>query len=159
VRFTEVGQLRVAAPAEAALAVLWDIRSIASYEPKVRSATVSPSGARNGTFFARGSFTGLPWSGTFTYQLTRSGFYSRMKPGALGLQVQGGFFVASASACQCVITHYERYECPCWLSPLTVPARSYLRRAIKEELDALARLICREQGGELLRHDQRSRGG
>lgn len=64
-------------------------------------------------------------------------------PGALGVGVLGGFVVTSESAGRCVIAHYERYDLPSWLSPLSTLARPYLRRAMSRELRALARLICR----------------
>ena len=140
-RRTAVGKIAVEASAENALAVLWDIKSIACYEPKVDSALVTPGTQKQGTYFARGHFAGLPWSGTFTYELNHHGFYSEMKRGAFGVKVQGGFVVTSESLDKCLITHYERYEFPYWLAPLSLIVRLYLHRAMKKELSNLAQLI------------------
>lgn len=140
-RRTEVGKITVEVSAEKALAVLWDIKSIARYEPKVDSALVIPGTQTEGTYLARGRFAGIPWSGTFTYELNHHGFYSEMKRGAFGVKVQGGFVVIAESLDKCLITHYERYEFPSWLSPLSLFVRLYLRRAMEKELSNLAQLI------------------
>ena len=140
-RRTEVGKIAVEVSAEKALAVLWDIKSIECYEPKVDSALVIPGTQNKGTYFARGRFAGIPWSGLFTYELNHHGFYSEMKRGAFGVKVQGGFVVTSESLDQCLITHYERYEFPSWLSPLSLFVRLYLHRAMKKELGNLVQLI------------------
>ncbi len=140
-RRTEVGKIAVEVSAEKALAVLWDIKSIECYEPKADSALVIPGTQNKGTYFARGRFAGIPWSGLFTYELNHHGFYSEMNRGAFGVKVQGGFVVTSESSNKCLITHYERYEFPCWLSPLSLFVRLYLHRAMKKELGNLVQLI------------------
>ena len=140
-RRTEVGKIAVEVSAEKALAVLWDIKSIECYEPKVDSALVIPGTQNKGTYFARGHFAGIPWGGLFAYELNHHGFYSEMKRGAFGVKVQGGFVVTSESSDKCLITHYERYEFPYWLSPISLFVRLYLHRAMKKELSNLAQLI------------------
>lgn len=142
-RRTEVGKIAVAVSAEQALAVLWAIKFIECYEPKVDAVFVLPATQNKGTYFARGHFAGIPWSGTFTYELNQHGFYSEMKRGVFGVKVQGGFVVTAASLGQCLITHYERYEFPAWLSPFSLFVRFYLHRAMKQELSNLAQLIQR----------------
>ena len=142
-RRTEVGKIAVEVSAEKALAVLWDIKAIECYEPKVDSALVISGTQNKGTYFPRGHFAGVPWSGAFTYELNHYGFYSEMKRRAFGVQVQGGFVVTSESSDKCLITHYERYEFPAWLSPLSLFVRLYLQRAMKKELGNLAQLIHR----------------
>ena len=140
-RCTEVGKIAVEVSAEKALALLWDIKSIECYEPKVDSASVIPGTENKRTYFASGHFAGIPWSGAFTYELKHHGFSSEMKRGAFGVKVQGGFVVTSESLDKCLITHYERYEFPYWLSPLSLFVGLYLHRAMKKELGNLAQLI------------------
>jgi len=128
-------------PAEKALAVLWDIKSLELYEPKVDSAQVRPETERKGTYSATGHFARWHWRGEFSYELNDHGFHSKMIRGPRGFSVKGGFIVQSGNANSCCITHYEHYEFPYWMSPFALLARLYLYWAMKKELRDLAKII------------------
>ncbi|MCI0694246.1 hypothetical protein L0337_19845 [candidate division KSB1 bacterium] len=128
-------------PAEKALAVLWDIKSLELYEPKVDSAQVRPETERKGIYSAKGHFAGIPWRGEFSYELNDHGFHSEMIRGPMRIEVNGGFIVNSEGPDSCLITHYEHYRFPYWISPLTLLARPYLHWAMRKELRELAGTI------------------
>ncbi len=112
------GRVSVPVPAEHVVAFLWDLGSLARYEPKVDAVKVRPVTEKTGTYAAQGRFAGLPWGGRFSYALNPHGFHSEMIRGPRGMRVQGGFVVKSEGADVCLITHYERYQFPRWLFPL-----------------------------------------
>lgn len=135
------GKTTLEMPVKKALAIIRKLQFLELYEPKVDSAQVKAATEMTGFYRATGHFAGLPWGGKFFYELEEDGFRSQMLGGSLGIKVMGGFRVKPESDASCVITHYERYEFPSWLSPFIFLIRSYLRRAMKEELRNLVKLI------------------
>jgi len=138
---TCTGKISVGAPAEQALAVLWDIQNLKLYEPKADSAQIEPETKTNGTYIVQGRFAGMRWRGKFSYEINDRGFHSEMLQGPSGVQVNGGFAVNSEGAQRCQITHYENYQLPHWMSLLALLIRIYLFWAMKKELRDLADVI------------------
>ncbi len=52
------GRVPIDLPAENALAVLWDIKTLELYEPKVSSVQVQPAMGKKGTYSTTGRFAG-----------------------------------------------------------------------------------------------------
>jgi len=138
---TCTGKISVGAPAEQALAVLWDIQNLKLYEPKADSAQVEPETKTNGTYIVQGRFAGMRWRGKFSYEINDRGFHSEMLQGPSGVRVNGGFVVQAEDSRRCQITHYENYRFSHWMSPLSLPIRFYLFWAMKKELRDLADVI------------------
>ncbi|MCW5968655.1 MAG: hypothetical protein KIT57_09085 [Blastocatellales bacterium] len=124
-----------------AVAVIKDLKWLAHYEPKVDSVRIEPKTQMCGSYTACGRFAGLPWRGSFSYEMRPHGFHSKMISGPWGVQVSGGFVVRSNEQCRCRVIHYERYQLSWWLWPLVFLLRLYLKRAMKDELCAVAKLI------------------
>lgn len=140
VTVTDSVQLEV--PAEQALAVLWEVKNLSLYEPKVDAMQVEPETRERGTYAIKGRFAGFPWRGIFSYALNPRGFHSELLKGPPSVRMNGGFVVTSGRSGQCRITHYERYQFLSWLAPLAPLIRLYLTWAIKQELRGLARIIA-----------------
>lgn len=130
-------------PSEKALDLLQDLTNIQKYEPKVESAQVYPTDHKSGFYAVSGLFAGLPWKGKFSYEHTEKGFHSEMQEGPLAGKVRGGFVVSRQSDIACKIVHYEEYEFPSGLFLLTPFLRTYLRRAIKKELQLISLSISK----------------
>jgi hypothetical protein len=130
--------------AEQALAILWDVKNLSLYEPKVDAMQVEPEAEGRGTYAVRGRFAGLPWRGIFSYVLNPRGFHSELLKGPSGVRMNGGFVVTSGRADKCLITHYERYQFTSWLALLGPLIRLYLTWAIKKELRGLAVVISKK---------------
>jgi hypothetical protein len=131
-------------PAEQALAILWDVKNLSLYEPKVDAMQVKPETEERGTYAIMGRFAGLPWRGIFSYVLNPRGFHSELLEGPSGVKMNGGFVVTPGHAGQCLITHYERYQFTSWLALLAPLIRLYLTWAIKKELRGLAAVISKK---------------
>jgi len=131
-------------PAEQALAILWDVKNLSLYEPKVDAMQVKPETEEKGTYSIWGRFAGLPWRGIFSYALNPRGFHSELLEGPSSVKMNGGFVVTSGRADQCLITYYERYQFTSWLALLAPLIRLYLTWAIKKELDGLAVVISKK---------------
>jgi len=140
-RVSVIGKVGVGLPAENVLAALWEISNLGDYEPKVDFVRVMPETEMKGRYSAAGRFAGIRWSGRFFYKLNRRGFHSEMVEGPPGVGVYGGFVVKPEGPDRCAITHYERYQFPRWLLPLTVPLRVYLSWTIRKELRNLVKVI------------------
>ncbi len=135
------GRVPIDLPAENALAVLWDIKTLELYEPKVSSVQVQPAMGKKGTYSTTGRFAGIAWEGEFSYELNNYGFHSEMITGPMGIKVDGGFIIKSEGSERCLITHYETYHFPRVFIPLVPLIRIYLYWAMKKELRDLARII------------------
>jgi hypothetical protein len=141
-RISVTGTIAIDLPAENALAVLWDLKSIALYEPKVDSAWIKPETKKTGTYSLRGRFAGVPWDGNFIYELNDRGFHSEMtRSRPPGVSMNGGFVVKAECPDRCSVTHYERYRFSFWMLPLIPLFRPYLAWAMKKEMNQLAEVI------------------
>ncbi|MGH9267453.1 MAG: hypothetical protein ACRD0D_04680 [Acidimicrobiales bacterium] len=108
---TVVRERHIDAPAERAVAVVQHLGSLPVWECKARRITVTPSGARHGTYTACGRIMGLiPWGARFDYELTDRGFHSWMPAPIWGMQVAGGFRVTGHTPYTCTVLHYEQYQ-------------------------------------------------
>jgi hypothetical protein len=143
-KMTVTDSIPLGLPAEQALAILWDVKNLRLYEPKVDAMRVEPETEGRGTYAVRGRFAGLPWRGIFSYVLNPRGFHSELLEGPSGVRMNGGFVVTSGRADQCLITHYERYQFTSWLALLAPLIRLYLTWAIKKELRGLAGVISKK---------------
>lgn len=120
----------------AARAVVCDISSIAESELKAHEVEVSPTGPDTGTYWVRGSFAGVPWSGRFRYRLHEAGFHSvNIDTRRFGIDISGGFVVTEGSAPgTCRMRHYEQYLLPWRLVPLKPVLSAFLRHSMVPEL-------------------------
>lgn len=102
---TVVRERHIDAPAERAVAVVQHLGSLPVWECKARRITVTPSGARHGTYTACGRIMGLiPWGARFDYELTDRGFHSWMPAPIWGMQVAGGFRVTGHTPYTCTVS-------------------------------------------------------
>lgn len=140
-KVTVTDSIQLGVPTEQALAVLWEVKNLSLYEPKVGAMWVEPETEERGTYAIVGRFAGLPWRGKFSYILNPRGFHSELLSGPPNVRVNGGFIVKSGGADRCLISHYERYQFSSWLALLAPLIRLYLTWAIKKELRGLAEII------------------
>lgn len=143
-KVTVVDSIPLGLSAEQALTILWDVKNLSLYEPKVDAMQVKPETEERGTYAIMGRFAGLPWRGIFSYVLNPRGFHSELLEGPSGVKMNGGFVVTPGHAGQCLITHYERYQFTSWLALLAPLIRLYLTWAIKKELRGLAAVISKK---------------
>lgn len=141
-KVTVTDSVQLDVPAEQALAVLWEVKNLSLYEPKVDAMRVEPETPERGIYAIQGRFAGVPWRGIFSYVLNPRGFHSELLNGPLNVRMNGGFVVTSKRSEQCLITHYERYQFSSWLALLAPLIRLYLTWAVKKELRGLAGIIC-----------------
>ncbi|MGZ3696548.1 MAG: SRPBCC family protein [Bdellovibrionota bacterium] len=127
----------IALPEQTLLNFLHDIGNIARYEPKVDEATVDPIDRRHGSYQVRGRFAGMPWKGAFSYTLRGDGFHSEVLAPVSGVRVDGGFRVKALEDGTCELHHWENYRLPFVAAPFLPFLRLYLKRALKEELQAI----------------------
>ena len=131
-------RILVSAPRDSVQKYLSDLREIAKYEPKVNSIEVAPpaEGHEGREASAHGRFFGLPWHGTFRFEMTQDGGYHgvmvhgplrRMECRMLLRPVIGGT----------VVEHDEAYELPLFLRPLKSLIRGWLNHTLESELDLI----------------------
>jgi hypothetical protein len=129
-------RILVSAPRDSVQKYLSDLRAIAKYEPKVSSIELSPAaeGVSGQEAAAQGRFFGLPWRGTFRFDMTTDGGYR-------GVMVRGPLrrmetrMVLRPVIGGTVIEHDEVYELPLYLRPLTAMIRRWLDKSLETELD------------------------
>jgi hypothetical protein len=129
-------RILVSAPRDSVQKYLSDLSEIAKYEPKVSSIEVAPpvEGVAGQEASAQGRFFGLPWHGTFRFEMTVDGGYH-------GVMIHGPL---RRMECRMhlrpviggtVIEHDETYELPLLLRPLTSMIRGWLKKSLETELD------------------------
>jgi hypothetical protein len=124
-------RILVSAPRDSVQKYLSDLREIAKYEPKVDAIEVAPEGAQAA---ASGRFLGLPWRGTFRFEMTKDGGYR-------GVMVQGPLrtmesrIVLRPVIGGTLIEHDEIYDLPFFLRPLRPLVRRWLDHTLESELD------------------------
>lgn len=126
-------RILVSAPRDSVQKYLSDLREIAKYEPKVDAIALSPD-ASGIEAAASGRFLGLPWRGTFRFEMTRDGGYrgvmvqgplSRMESRIVLRPVIGGT----------LIEHDEIYDLPFFMRPLKSLVKRWLDHTLESELD------------------------
>lgn len=131
-------RILVSAPRDSVRKYLSDLSEIAKYEPKVSSIEVAPvvEGAASREASAHGRFFGLPWHGTFRFDMTQDGGYRgvmlhgplrRMDCRVVLRPVIGGT----------LIEHDENYEIPLLLRPFNAVIRRWLDKTLESELDSI----------------------
>lgn len=121
---------------------LWNIQNLERYEPKVISSHVQEETNRTGTYTAWGFFAILPWRGTFSYQLTDTGFTSELLNSPIpSIHVKGGFLIKDEGNDQCQIIHYEKYKLPKWLSCMAPLIKTYVNWSMGRELNNIISII------------------
>jgi hypothetical protein len=131
-------RILVSAPRDSVQKYLSDLREIAKYEPKVTSIEVAPAaeGVAGQEASAQGRFFGLPWHGTFRFEMTQDGGYR-------GVMVHGPLrrmeirMVLRPVIGGTVIEHDETYELPLLLRPLNSMIRRWLNTTLENELDSI----------------------
>jgi hypothetical protein len=131
-------RILVSAPRDSVRKYLSDLREIAKYEPKVNSIEVVPTaeGASGQDASAEGRFFGLPWHGTFHFDMTQDGGYR-------GVMVRGPLrkmecrMVLRSVVGGTVIEHDEAYDLPFLLRPLNSFIRRWLDSTLENELDSI----------------------
>ena len=129
-------RILVSAPRDSVRTYLSDLREIAKYEPKVNSIEVAPTAEGFGgqEASAEGRFFGLPWHGTFRFEMTQDGGYRgvmvhgplrRMECRIALRPVIGGT----------LIEHDETYELPLLVRPLNSLIKRWLNHTLENELD------------------------
>lgn len=112
---TVTRRILVSAPQGSVQQYLSDLQEIAKYEPKVDAIDVASTDAGQKASMS-GRFLGLPWSGTFRFEMTRDGGYRgvmvsgplrRMESRLVLRPVIGGTLVE----------HAQAYEIPFLLRP------------------------------------------
>ena len=124
-------RILVSAPRDSVQLYLSDLSEIAKYEPKVDSISVAAEGAEAQ---ASGRFLGLPWHGTFKFEMTKDGGYR-------GVMVQGPLrkmesrIVLRPVIGGTLIEHDEVYDLPFFLRPLKPFVKRWLDHTLESELD------------------------
>ena len=129
-------RILISAPRDSVRKYLSDLREIAKYEPKVNSIEVAPpaEGLAGREASAEGRFLGLPWHGTFRFEMTQDGGYRgvmvhgplrRMECRIALRPVIGGT----------LIEHDETYELPLLVRPLNSLIKRWLNHTLENELD------------------------
>lgn len=123
-------RILVSAPRESVQRYLSDLKQIAKYEPKVDSIELADGSDAT----ASGRFLGMPWRGTFRFEMTRDGGYrgmmvagplSRMECRVILRPVVGGTLVERD----------EAYDLPFLMRPLKPLIRRWLDHTLETELD------------------------
>jgi hypothetical protein len=129
-------RILVSAPRDSVQKYLSDLREIAKYEPKVNSIEIAPAaeGLAGREASAEGRFFGLPWHGTFRFDMTQDGGYR-------GVMVHGPL---RHMECRMILRpviggtsleHDEKYELPFFLRPFSSLIRRWLNKTLENELD------------------------
>ncbi|OGS42205.1 MAG: hypothetical protein A2506_07405 [Elusimicrobia bacterium RIFOXYD12_FULL_66_9] len=125
-------RILVSAPQGSVQRYLSDLQEIAKYEPKVDSIDVASTDAGQQASVT-GRFLGLPWSGTFRFEMTRDGGYRgvmvngplrRIESRVLLRPVIGGTLVE----------HQQVYEVPFFMRPLKPFVTRWLDSTIENGL-------------------------
>ena len=130
---TVTRRILVSAPRESVKTYLSDLREIARYEPKVDAIDV---GAEPGDAQMSGRFFGLPWHGTFRFEMTDDGGYR-------GVMVRGPLRRMECRVALrpviggTLVEHDELYDLPLLLRPLSNLIRRWLDHTLESELDAV----------------------
>lgn len=129
---TVTRRILVSAPQDSVQRYLSDLREIAQYEPKVDAIDIASTGAGQEASVA-GRFLGLPWKGTFRFEMTRDGGYRgvmvdgplrRMESRLLLRPVIGGT----------IVQHEQAYSIPFILSPLKPLVRRWVDSTVESGL-------------------------
>lgn len=126
-------KILVSAPRESVKKYLSDLREIAKYEAKVDAIDVAPEGTEAS---ASGRFLGLPWHGTFRFEMTQDGGYR-------GVMVQGPLramesrIVLRPVIGGTLIEHDETYDLPFFMRPLRPLVKRWLDHTLESELDVI----------------------
>lgn len=137
-----VSTKEIGCPKEAALALVWDIKSIEVSELKADAVTVHMGADRKGTYDVKGHFAGLPWQNTFAFELNDKGFHSQeLNPPTDGPNISGGFIVEELGPQSCKLIHYEDYRLPWKLVPLKPLIVLYLKWSMWKELRTMESMI------------------
>jgi hypothetical protein len=121
----------VSAPRDSVQKYLSDLREIAKYEPKVDKISVAPEGAEAS---ASGRFLGLPWRGTFRFEMMKDGGYR-------GIMLQGPLkkmdcrIILRPVTGGTIIEREENYDLPFLMRPLKPLIRRWLDHTLESELD------------------------
>jgi hypothetical protein len=129
-------RILVSAPRDSVQKYLSDLREIAKYEPKVNSIEIAPAaeGLPGQEASVEGRFFGLPWHGTFHFDMTQDGGYR-------GVMVHGPL---RRMECRMILRpviggtsleHDENYELPFFLRPFSSLIRRWLNKTLENELD------------------------
>ena len=124
-------RILVSAPRDSVQKYLSDLREIAKYEPKVDSIEIVSEGAEAS---ATGRFLGLPWRGTFRFEMTKDGGYR-------GVMVQGPLrsmesrIILRPVIGGTLIEHHEFYDLPFFMRPLSPFVKRWLDHTLESELD------------------------
>ena len=124
-------RILVSAPRDSVQKYLSDLREIAKYEPKVDAIEVTPQGDQ---VAASGRFLGLPWHGTFRFEMTKDGGYH-------GVMTQGPLrkmesrIVLRPVIGGTLIEHNEVYDLPFFMRPLRPFVKRWLDHTLESELD------------------------
>lgn len=129
-----VGYKTLGCSKEQALAFIQELNRISEYEPKINEAQISRVDQTHGEYTTVGIFSCIPWRGRFLYSLNDHGFHSHMVGGLLANNMQGGFVVFPIDDQTCQLWHYEEYRFPRATIVLRPGLRSYLKKAMHQEL-------------------------
>jgi hypothetical protein len=131
-------RILVSAPRDSVQQYLSDLREIAKYEPKVSSIEIAApaEGAAGPEAAVAGRFFGLPWHGTFRFELTQDGGYrGSMVSGPLRrMEIRMALRPVIGGTS---LEHEEIYELPLYLRPLTSLIRRWLDKTLETELDSV----------------------
>jgi hypothetical protein len=131
-------------PKEAALALVWDIKTIEVSELKADKVEVHMETDRKGTYDVWGHFAGVPWQNTFAFELNDRGFHSQeVHPAADGPYISGGFVVQETGPQKCKLLHYEDYKLPWRFVPLKPLIFLYLKWSMGKELRTMREMISK----------------
>lgn len=126
----------VSAPRHSVQRYLSDLHEIAKYEPKVDAIEVAPSDNADRQASVAGRFLGLPWRGTFRFEMTRDGGYR-------GVMVQGPLrrmecrLLLRPVIGGTLVEHEEAYDIPFLLRPLKPFVRRWLDSTLESELGVI----------------------
>jgi hypothetical protein len=131
-------RILVSAPRDSVQKYLSDLREIARYEPKVNSISIAPAaeGVAGQEASAEGRFFGLPWHGTFRFEMTQDGGYR-------GVMVHGPLrrmdcrMILRPVIGGTALEHDENYELPFYLRPFSSLIRRWLDKTLENELDSI----------------------
>ena len=128
-------RILVSAPRGSVQKYVSDLREIARYEPKVKAIEVVPA-PEGASASASGRFLGLPWRGTFRFEMTQDGGYR-------GVMVSGPLrrmecrLALRPVAGGTLVERDEVYDLPFLMRPLKPIIRRWLDATLEHELDAI----------------------
>ena len=129
---TVTRSILVSAPQDSVQRYVSDLQEISKYEPKVDSIEVSSTDSGPQASMS-GRFLGLPWRGTFRFEMTRDGGYR-------GVMVQGPLprmecrLLLRPVIGGTLVEHAEAYEIPLLLKPFKSFVRRWLNFTMEHEL-------------------------